>query len=146
MASSRPFDHLNSFRFMVEIEGMASTAFASCDGLEISIDVIQVADGNSKLRLFNKQPGLVHCHNIVLRRGLTRSSELWDWFDKATHGQVERRTGAITVLDNDIQPVRRYVFRDAWPCRWKSLVLDASRSDVLIEELELAVETIERAE
>jgi phage tail-like protein len=144
--TTRPFDHLNSFRFLVEIEGIESIAFASCDGLEISIDVIQVGDGNLKLPLSNKQPGLAHCHNIVLRRGLTRSSELWDWFRTAMEGRVERKVGAITILDENLEQVLRYRFHGGWPCRWKSLVLDASRSDVLIEELELAVERIERVQ
>lgn len=144
MASSRPFDHLNSFRFQLVIDGRSLAAFASCDGLEISIDVIETADG--PVRFLRKRPGLVHHHNIILRRGLTRATELWDWFRAAAEGRVERKAGSIVVLEDDQSEVLRYNFLDGWPCRWKSLVLDASRSDVLIEELELAVETIERAE
>jgi hypothetical protein len=39
----------------------------------------------------------------------------------------------------------RYKFQEAWPCRWKRLQLTTDTPGTLIEELEIAVEKIERA-
>ncbi|MFN4116824.1 MAG: phage tail protein [Inhella sp.] len=145
MSNRRPTDHLINFRFAIEIEGVTQGAFASCDGLEVDIDVIEFADGNSKNSGARKLPGRVHYRNIVLRRGHTATSDLWHWFKAVTDGAVERRSGSIIVLDADQTEVMRYNFFEGWPCRWKSLELDAGQSGTLIEELEIAVEKIEHA-
>ena len=39
----------------------------------------------------------------------------------------------------------RYNFFEAWPAKWKGFTLDGKGNDVNVEEIELAVEKIERA-
>ena len=41
--------------------------------------------------------------------------------------------------------IYRYMFFEAWPSKWKGWSLDGKGNDVLVEEIELAVEKIERA-
>lgn len=142
---SRNFDHLINFRFAVEIEGVTQGAFAACDGLEVCIEVLEYADGAGAGSTTRKLPGRVQYRNIVLRRGKTSSSELWDWFKAVSEGELQRKSGSIIVHDIERKEVLRYNFFEAWPCRWKSLALDASQPGSLVEELEIAVEKIERA-
>lgn len=137
-------DPLLNFRFIVEIEGVSEAGFAACDGLEVCVDVVETSDGSAAADITRKLPGRVHYRNIVLRRGKTTSALLWQWFKSVTDGHLQRRSGSIIVIDASRQEQLRYNFYDAWPCRWKSLVLDASQSGGLVEELELAVERIER--
>lgn len=141
---SRSVDHLLNFRFIVEIEGVSEGVFAACDGLEVCVDVVECTDGSGPGDQTRKLPGRVRYRNIVLRRGKTTSPLLWQWFKSVTDGNLQRRSGSVIVLDAARQELLRYNFHEAWPCRWKSLVLDASQSGSLIEELELAVERIER--
>ena len=49
----------------------------------------------------------------------------------------------MTVLGDDMSEKYRYNFFEAWPCRWKSLQLDAKSQVTLVEEIELTVEKIE---
>jgi len=144
MPNRRPFDHLFNGRFLVEIAGVTQGAFTACDGLEASIDVIAFADGSSKDLLVRKRPGRVHVSNIVLRRGHVATTDLWDWFKTAMDGQVERRSGSIIVLNDAAEEIFRYNFFEGWPCRWKSLELSTEEPGTLVEELEIAVEKIER--
>lgn len=144
MSNRRNFDHLKSFRFAIEIEGVTQGAFSQCDGLQARIDVIEACDGNDRDVSVRKLPGRVRYDNIVLRRGYTASEELWTWFKRAADGNVERKSGSVIVLDDDRTEVLRYNFFEAWPCRWKNLQLDANQSGTLVEELEIAVEKIER--
>lgn len=142
MPNSRPFDHRFNGRFKVEIEGVTQAAFSACDGLEARIDVVEFNDGDDPT--VHKRPGRARYANIVLRRGTTASTELWQWFRKAMDGRLERRSGSVIVCDDAGGEVFRYNFFEGWPCRWKSLELDADRPGTLIEELEIAVERIER--
>jgi phage tail-like protein len=143
MSSSRNFDHHFNGRFTVEIDGIALATFSACDGLEARIDVVDFTDGSDTLA--RKRPGRARYANIVLRRGLTKNNELWNWFQSVANGIVVRRAGSIIVLDDAGSEAYRYNFYEGWPCRWKSLVLDAHKPGALVEEVEIAVEKIERA-
>ena len=143
MPSSRARDHISNRNFKVEIEGVTSAAFSECAGLEVEIEVVEIRDGDDRLR---KRPGDIHYSNIVLKRGYTGSSELWNWIKNVLDGNINRRSGSIILLGDDMETERvRYNFFEAWPCRWKGLELDASGLGASIEELEIAVEHLELA-
>jgi phage tail-like protein len=144
MPNRREFDHLFNGKFLVEIEGVTVGAFVACDGLEAKIDVVSYADGAREEILVRKRPGRTHYANIVLRRGVLGNTELWDWFRLTAQGRIERRSGSIVVLDDTAKEIFRYNFFEAWPCRWKSLEMQTEKPGSLIEELEIAVERIER--
>lgn len=139
----RDTDHLFNGRFLVEIEGVTAAAFTACDGLEISVDVVRFADGNGGFE--RKRPGRARYGNIVLRRGETRTPDLWNWFKTVLDGRAERRSGSVIVLDDERSEALRYNFFEGWPCRWKGLEMATDRPGTLVEELEIAVERIERA-
>ena len=142
MPNRRQFDHLVAAKFRIEIEGVTQGAFTAVDGLEASIDVIEFADGSDLIA--RKRPGRARYANIVLKRGYVNSPELWDWFRAAADGRVERRAGSIIVTGDDGSEILRYNFFEGWPCRWRSFALDADSTQGLIEEIEIAVERIER--
>lgn len=142
MPNRRQFDHLFNGRFKIEIEGVTQGAFTDCGGLEAHVDVVQFNDGGD-LRT-HKRPGRPGVSNIVLRRGVVATTELWDWFKAATDGRVERKAGSVIVCDDAGGEIYRYNFFEAWPCRWKSLELRADGPGSLVEELEIVVEAIER--
>jgi phage tail-like protein len=142
MPNSRSFDHRFNGNFKIEIEGVTQGAFAACDGLEARVDVVDFADGDNLIA--RKRPGRTRYANIVLRRGSTNNAELWDWFKAVVDGRIERKSGSIIVCGDDGSEIFRYNFFEGWPCRWKSLALDADAPGTLVEELEIAVEKIER--
>lgn len=142
MPNSRQDDHLFNGRFKIEIAGVDVAHFMQCSGLEARVDVVEFSNGDDLRR--RKRPGRPAVANLVLRRGVTANSVLWDWFKQTYNGQVERRSGSIIVLDDTAQEVFRYNFFEGWPCRWKSLDLVADKPGSLIEELEIAIEHFER--
>jgi phage tail-like protein len=129
--------------FLVEIEGIARSGFLSVEGIEACVEVSEYREGNDMVSTPRKIPGLRKFSNITLKRGLVQDASLWNWFHNILNGQLERRPGSITVLNEDRNPVVRFIFREAWPCRLKYGCLDALENGVMIEELELAVESIE---
>jgi phage tail-like protein len=142
MPNRRAFDHLFNGKFAIEIEGVTQAAFSACDGLQASVDVVSFTDGSGLME--RKRPGRARYASFVLRRGVVDTSDLWNWFKAAADGRVERKSGSVIVQDDAGSEIYRYNFFEAWPCRWKSLVLDAAEPGTLVEELEIAVEKIER--
>ena len=142
MPNSRSFDHRFNGKFKIEIEGVTQGAFAACDGLEARVDVVDFSDGDNLTA--RKRPGRARFANIVLRRGMVNNTELWNWFQAVAEGQIQRKAGSVIVCGDDGNELFRYNFFEGWPCRWKSLELDADKPGTLVEEIEIAVEKIER--
>ena len=142
MPNSRSFDHRFNGKFKIEIEGVTQGAFAACDGLEARVDVVDFSDGDNLTA--RKRPGRTRFANIVLRRGMVNNTELWNWFEAVTAGQIQRKAGSVIVCGDDGSELFRYNFFEGWPCRWKSLEMRADQPGTLVEEIEIAVESIER--
>jgi len=138
----RAHDHVGQFNFKVEIDGVTVAAFKGVDGLDSETEVVEYQDGDDlKLR---KRPGRTKYSNIVLKRGYVSTEELWFWRKHVMDGKVQRKSGSIVLCNDNGAEVMRYNFFEAWPCKWKGFSLDGKGADVVVEEIELAVEWIER--
>jgi phage tail-like protein len=142
MAGARR-DPFKNYSFLVEIDGIASSAFKSVSGLAAEAEVIEYREGSDPVSSSRKLPGRVRYPNVRLSRGLTTSRDLWDWWETVVNGTVERRNVAITLLDDSRTPVLRWLLRDAWVAKFEAPELDASANEVAIETLELAHERLE---
>ena len=80
---------------------------------------------------------------VVLRRALTRSTELYDWRRRIAQGTDERRPVTIQQLEpGSGKIVNSWKLERAWPCRWSGPAFDALVSGVAYEELELAFDDL----
>ena len=136
-------DPYGSYNFLVEIDGVTTSGFLSVDGLESTSDVVAYREGSEDITS-RKLPGLRHVSNIVLRRGLTDSTDLWEWRKKVIDGRTECQSGAIVILNEAREEAVRFSFRGAWPCRYSIGRLDATDKGVAIEEIEMVIEYLER--
>jgi phage tail-like protein len=129
-------DPLRGFRYLVEIEGIASGGFSKVKGLvrEVKLDSYReggVNDYEHKLVTQATFP------NVVLERGLALA-DLWQWSFDASRGHVVRRK--ITIRLQDEAAEARWVWHldHALPAKWSASDLDAAASPVVFESLELA--------
>jgi phage tail-like protein len=80
---------------------------------------------------------------VVLRRALTRSTELYDWRRKILAGADDRRVVTISQLDAPAGSiVNSWRLLRAWPCRWSGPAFNAMTSVTAIEEVELAFDDL----
>ncbi|HVD43089.1 MAG TPA: phage tail protein [Gaiellaceae bacterium] len=80
-----------------------------------------------------------HFETVILRRALTRSTELYDWRRRIVDGADDRRDITIHQLESpDGAIANSWRLVDAWPCRWSGPAFNALSGEVAIEELELA--------
>ena len=80
---------------------------------------------------------------VVLRRALTRSTELYDWRRLIVDGKDDRRDVTIRQLSAPGgEIVNSWRLVRAWPCRWSGPALDAMNNDIACEELELTFDDL----
>jgi phage tail-like protein len=142
MPSART-DPYKNFNFRVEIDGVAAGQFAEVSGLAAEAEVVEYREGADKVTSSRKLPGRVRYPNVTLRRGLTGSRDLWEWWKTVRDGAVERRTVVITLLSDAGEPLLRWVLRNAWIAKIEAPDLNAEGNDVAIESVELAHEGLE---
>src|SRR5713101_3252554 len=144
MPAGQRIDPLRDFRFLVEIDGIQQAAFTECSGLGSEVQVIEYRSGNEPTAT-RKLPGRVSYPNIVLRWGVTKSRELYDWHLQVIQGNAQRKNGSVILLDETGQESVRWKFFSAWPSRWEGPTLNAMSNGVAIESLTLTCERQEQA-
>ena len=141
-----------NYNFLLEIAGgsyvtenkVVVGGFKSVSGMDSETEIVEFKQGNDMI--VRKKPGRTTYANIVLERGYTATDDLWAWRKNIEEGKIDRRSGSIIILDQDgTTEVGRYNFYHAWPCKWFVPDMDASKSNMAIEKIELAVEKVERA-
>lgn len=135
-------DPLESYSFLVEIDSLQAAGFSEVYGLEVSTDVIEYREGSDGT--VRKLPGLRKYANIVLKRGITQSRELYDWFRSSAEGRLDRRSMKISLLDREGNIVVIWVVHDAWVTRYEGPTLHAGKNEIAIETIEIVHEGFER--
>jgi phage tail-like protein len=133
-------DPYKGFNFIVEIDGISVAAFCEVSGLASETAVIEYRNGSDRANTVRKLPGLTKYANIVLKRGVTQDTQLWQWRKAIEQGTPDRRSGAIVLLDDERNPVRRWRFSEGWITKFEGPDLNAKGNDVAIETIEIAHE------
>jgi phage tail-like protein len=133
-------DPYKNFNFLVEIDGISIAAFCEVSGLVSETEVIEYRNGSDKTSTVRKLPGLTKYANIVLKRGITQDNQLWNWRKAIEQGTIDRRAGAIVLLDDERNPVKRWRFTEGWIAKFDGPDLNAKGNDVAIETVEIAHE------
>jgi phage tail-like protein len=124
----------------VSDDGVAvSGAFTEITGLELEIPPIEYRGGAEDITV-RKIPGLKKFTNLTLKRGITGHVGFWNWVVEALNGKVRRTSGSILMLDENRQEVLRWNFTRAWPTKYTGPSLGASKNEIAMETLVLAVE------
>jgi len=141
MADDQRKDPLPVFCFKVTFDIAKSPAdafFKSVSGLRYETEVIPVRAGGVNDVTY-QLPGATKWSNIVLKQGFTGSSALLTWREQWLSGDMPRYGGTITQLDTSFKPRASWSWVGGWPCKWELGEFDASKSEVAIETLEIAI-------
>lgn len=131
-----------NFTLKIELFGNAVAGFSECTGANTEQDVIEYREGTMDITV-TKIPGLKKFGDITLKRGFTKDQNLWTWRQTAMNGNVTRSTGAIQLNDERGGGVLLWKFTEAWPKKYSAPTFNAKTNEVAIEELVLAVESLE---
>lgn len=131
-------DPFQNFHFFVEIEGITCAGFSECSGLEISTETFEYKEGGLNTYT-HKLPVRTSFGNITLKRGLTDTTELWDWYMEVVRGQVERKSLSIVQYNSKQEEIKRWDLKGAYPTKWAGPSFSLTgKNPVSIETLEIA--------
>jgi phage tail-like protein len=131
------------FNFLVEIEDAGVVGgFSDVSGLgiEVSYSEYRTGDDPSTVR---RIPTLHRVSDVVLRRGVIGSTDLFDWLEAVSEGEYRPRPVAIALLNEKRETVVVWRLRQAQPKKWTGPTLNAKAGgEVAMEELVLVAESI----
>lgn len=115
--------------------------FSECSGLDMTLDVHEHEEGGRNGHVL-RFPTRVKWSNITLKRGIGLSTGLWDWHYDFAEGRGTRRDGVIVLLNDLRVPHSIWHFRRGLPVRYTGPTMNAQRSEVAIEAIEIAHEGV----
>lgn len=137
-----------SFNFSVELRIkdilalVCNAAFSECDGLEMTMEAKSFKEGGNNARV-HRAAGALNYGTLTLKRGMTSTFDLWDWFGKVVEDPTIRADGEVVLLAADGGTERaRFVLQRCLPVKLKAPALNASGGAIAIEELQLAYESL----
>jgi phage tail-like protein len=120
---------------------LAEGAFAECTGLDATMEPKVIKEGGWNYGPAQR-PGPVTFGTVVLKRGITRSPDLWNWFVRVngTGAYAYRLAATINVFAVDGTAAYAWHLDRALPIKYRGADLNARGGEIGIEELHLAHE------
>jgi phage tail-like protein len=141
---------LQVFRFQVDFtksdasqtsQNLCRGEFSDCTGLEATMEPKVIKEGGRNYGAIQRA-GPVTFATVILKRGITTSHDLWQWFE-LVNGQAAyayRLNATITLLNDKNQAQLKWQLERALPIKFKAADFNAKATEVGVEELHLAHE------
>jgi phage tail-like protein len=139
------------FKFIVEIDGVASAGFQSCSGLEAELAEMTYWEGGAIIP--EKQPTRLTVSDVTLERGAaTGDHDLWNWFSQTADASANaglpsplfKRNLDIVQMNHDNSVIRRWTIFNAWPKKFVAGEWDNTSDDPTMEQVVLAIDYFEK--
>jgi phage tail-like protein len=128
---------LTSNYFTVEIDGIQTDRFFSCEGLEMQANVYEVEEGGYNTST-HKRIGQNRSPNIILKKGVNKNNELFKWYQNNVKNKLEKKNISVILMNSAQEEIRRWNVYGAFPVLYKCSTLDASDNSFLVETIEIA--------
>jgi phage tail-like protein len=121
---------------------LCDAAFSEVDGLEMSMEPKTLREGGNNTQQIHLV-GPVSYGNLTLKRGMTKTLDLWRWFSLATAGQDGQGRGAkarglITMRNMAGEAQLYFKLRGCLPIKIKAPPFNASDGLIAVEEMQIA--------
>jgi phage tail-like protein len=141
-----------AFNFLVSLggdqgsgdEGQIVGGFSDVSGLGFEVQYADYRNGNEKVNTVRKVQNTFTVEDVVLKRGLIGSADLFTWLKEVREGDIDPRVVTVTLLDEARNAVSTWKLQKAQPKKWTGPTLAAKGgTEVAMEELTLVHEGIE---
>ncbi|MEZ4235543.1 MAG: phage tail protein [Myxococcota bacterium] len=148
-------DPVHVFRFQVAFrpvgggadQALVSGAFSEVTGLEATMEPVAVSEGGRNWGQA-QLPGRTTFSTVILRRGISPTRHLWEWFRHVNQRQgayAHRMDVTITLQDAAGEPLLSWTLGRALPVKLKVPDLAAAGQELGIEELHLVFDDLTEA-
>ena len=119
---------------------LCSASFSEISGLEATMEPKVIKQGGQNFGEVQRV-GPVSFSTVILKRGVTSTRYLWQWFELIGGGMYSKRfTVQVRMLDANRKAKHIFVLERALPVKFKAADFNAQATAVAIEELHLAHE------
>jgi phage tail-like protein len=136
-------DPYRGFRFRVEISGIQIAAFSEATVPDSTVESVQYREGTDPVYK-RSLSGLTSYGKLNLKKGLTDSMDLYNWFQMvSTQGSGAKgaqKNVSLILMEAGGADKARWNVINAWPSRYESSGFNAGSSDVMVETFELTME------
>ena len=126
-----------SFNFIIEIDNVESGGFSELTGLNIETETEEITEGGINT-FAHKLPKRSKYGNLTLKRGMTNSIDLYQWYMDIVKGNIAQKEIGIVLRNEKNQDTDRWQFKNAFPVKWIGPELNASSNNVAFESVEIA--------
>jgi phage tail-like protein len=140
-------DPLLGFNFALDIGGTIKGYFTEVSGIGSESEIVEQKVVNDKgVEVILRIPGRLKWGDIVLKRGITSSMDLWNWRKDVEDGKVKtaRKNGSIVMYDRELKEAARWNFINAWPSKISGPAPKADGNEIGVEEMTIVHEYITR--
>jgi phage tail-like protein len=140
----------STFNFQVEInlEGdpdtLCSAAFSECSGLDMTMEPKTIKEGGNNNQTIHLV-GPVRYGQLTLKRGMTSTFDLWDWFERVVApGGGNVRANCVVVMlapDGKTEQVH-FELSNCLPVKMSAPSLNAKDGQLAIEEVQIVYERL----
>ena len=131
------------FHFKVEILGLDRAVdddvrFSEVGGLGFEVATEEVPEGGEN-RFIQRYPLRAKYPDLVLKRGLLKSSAIWDWTrDCIENLDIQPKNVDVKLLNEKHEPLITWHLVGAYPVKWAVTDLNATNNAIVVESLQLA--------
>ena len=131
------------FHFKVEILGLDRAVdddvrFSEVGGLGFEVATEEVPEGGEN-RFIQRYPLRTKYPDLVLKRGLLKSSAIWDWTrDCIENLDIKPKNVDVKLLNENHEPLITWHLVGAYPVKWAVTDLNAANNAIVVESLQLA--------
>jgi len=137
------------FKFIVEIDDVASAGFQKCSELSVEVANVQYFEGGTLIP--NKSPGRLTFADVTLERGATSDKDLFNWLSQVADASANtglnepefKRNLDIIQQDRDGSTLRRWRLSGAWPVKFVAGEWDNEADENVIESVTLTYDFFE---
>jgi len=131
------------FHFKVEVLGLDRAVdddvrFSEVGGLGFEVATEEVPEGGEN-RFIQRYPLRAKYPDLVLKRGLLKSSAIWDWTrDCIENLDIKPKNVDVKLLNENHEPLITWHLVGAYPVKWAVTDLHATNNAIVVESLQLA--------
>jgi phage tail-like protein len=115
--------------------------FTEVSGLSAEIETMSYNEGGRNDSV-HKLPTRMKHPNLVLKRGVTDVKDLQEWL-QASFMDPERKEITLTMYNEQLEEVRRWSFKNAYPVKWTGPQFNSAQNTVATESLEIVHDGIQ---
>jgi len=129
------------FHFRVEVLGLSPNdsdiRFSDVSGLYTELSTEEVAEGGEN-RFLQKYPIQTKYTDLVLKRGLLKSSTVTHWIEECIQQlTITPKNIDIMLLDEEHTPLMTWHLVNAYPVKWSVSDFSARNNAIVVETLQL---------